>query len=182
MFLSVKSLTMISLSLAFVLSAFSAQAELSKFVYVEPGVSASLHEPFTQVVHQHPIWHLPVASGQVQIVRLQSYVFQEAQPFYWIQTRLDERSLRLEAKVSLEIWEGQALVWQKTQQLHRDLRLMGRELRGIGQPIAQNLGQLPRGALTTFGIDSQVYKRAQSDLFTQALHQLRRDYAEHNKE
>lgn len=151
-----------------------------RYAYIEPSLPASTHALFYQTLSKEPIWKLPLPQGETQILRLQDFTLQAASPFYWTQTRLDERQLRLSVQVGLEIWRGPELVWQRSVALERGLRLMGPELRGTGLAIIDPMAQLPRGALTPTGKAATRIEAIERELLIQAAHQLLNDYSQHH--
>lgn len=180
MCLCVKQLLLTASLLLFV-SLGCPAAQASRQVYLEPGVEIVLADPFAHSLHHHALWQIPLAPNTTQVVRLIAVNTQIPQPFYWMQTRLDEQFLRLEVKVGLEIWEGPHLRWQRILTQHRDLRLMGPELRSVGQPLLPQLTQLPHGALTQVGLTSERQQEIRQALWQQSFHLLQQDYLRHNK-
>ncbi|PKL76881.1 MAG: hypothetical protein CVV27_07995 [Candidatus Melainabacteria bacterium HGW-Melainabacteria-1] len=152
-----------------------------RHVYVSPGLPVAYQQLFHVTMAQHPLWQIALAPADRQILRLQEFKLQTRQPFYWTRTRLDERSLELDATVSMEIWRGPDLRWQRTLSVQRKLRLMGPELRGTGIARLSPLAELPAGALSAqTGPDREIFSALQQDLLAEVAHQLLRDYQLHH--
>ncbi|HEY9843929.1 MAG TPA: hypothetical protein V6D23_25890 [Candidatus Obscuribacterales bacterium] len=156
------------------------QAADQRYAYLDPGLPAAGYALFYATLAQDPLWKLPLAQGETQILRLQEFSLQEQSPFYWTRTRIDERQLQLKVQVSMEIWRGPELRWQRTVALERSLRLMGNELRGTGLALISPLAELPAGALSPGGTDAARLARLQQELLVQAAHQLLTDYQQHH--
>lgn len=165
------------------LSSLAVQAaDARRQIYLAPGVDMALAAPFTRTLQQHGLWQLPLAADELQVVRLLEVATETPQSFYWMQTRLDEQHLQLRVKLALEIWSGQQLRWQRVISQSRALRLMGPELRGVGQPLLPQLAQLPQGALSAYGLTP-----AQADVLRQRLWQagfylLQQDYQRYTEQ
>lgn len=179
MFLAVKKNLSGMLLVAGLLAGSPAQAAEPRYAYLEPGLPIQLQSMYLQTLSRHPLWQLPLAADERQVVRLQQLRLQEAQPFYWTRTRLDERKVQLELSLALEIWRGPELRWQRTVSLSRPLRLMGPELRGTGLAVISPLAELPAGALSR-PAEARVVADLQRELLTQAAGQLLEDYRQHH--
>lgn len=173
-------LVLTSLMLLGALPAQALESYVQRSAYADPGVSGADYGFFYRVVSQQPLWRLPLAAGEVQIVRLQVFELISQQPFYWAQTRLDERRLQLKVQLALEIWQGPELRWQRSVALDRALRLMGPELRGTGMAILNPLAELPAGALTPTGRAAERIAGIKQDLLIEAARRLQQDYSQHH--
>lgn len=180
MLLSVKQLSLAAVVLSLFCFAGPSQATDARYAFVAPGLSVALQRPFYQTMSQSALWKLPLAPGQMQVLRLENWQLGEQRPFYWSQTRLDQRSLQLSLQVRLEIWEGPELRWQGSSLQTRSLRLMGPELRGTGLSLMAQLSQLPDGALVRTGPDQQRLAEFEQQLLETASFALLQDYNRHN--
>ena len=153
-----------------------AQADSIRHVYLAPHISAQNYPLLEAEVQKHAIWRIPLRTNQVQILRLQDLRLTETRPFYRSQTRLDERSLSLTLNLKFEIWSYNQLVWQDSQQVQRQIRLLGPELQGVGIALIPRLNQQPQGALSHWPELAEPVKLAQQELIRSALEQFEKDY------
>ncbi|MGV3525317.1 MAG: hypothetical protein ACO1RX_13885 [Candidatus Sericytochromatia bacterium] len=180
MLLSVKQGTLAAVVWSLFSFAGPARAADARYAFVAPGLSVSLQQPFYQAMSQSALWRLPLKAEQIQVLRLENWQLAEQRPFYWSQTRLDQRSLQLMLQVRLEVWDGPELRWQSSSQQVRQLRLMGPELRGSGLALMSQLAQLPEGALIRTGPDRQRIADLEQQLLEAASFALLQDYHRHN--
>lgn len=182
MFPSVKKTSCVFILISQLNWAAPSLAAEQHYIYSEPHLPIQLQAILYQQSQTHPLWKLPLKPEQNLILRIRDYHVGENNVFYWTRTRLDNRSVALSLNLSLEIWQGQQLLWQDTTQVQRILRLMGPELRGTGQATVVNLAAVPEGVLAAIGLQTEQEKQIQADLCDQALHKLLVNYLKHNHE
>ncbi len=152
------------------------QAESFRHVYMASHLPANIYPIIEAESQAHSIWRLPLWPGERQIIRLQDFSLAETRPFYRSQTRLDQRSLSIRLKLKLEIWSQNQLIWQQSQQVQRQMRLLGPELQGVGISLIPRLNQQPQGALSQWPELTQPVNRVQRELMVIALEALKQDY------
>ncbi|MBF2052501.1 MAG: hypothetical protein IGS03_03440 [Candidatus Sericytochromatia bacterium] len=157
-------------------------ADARRQIYLAPGVEMAMATPFAQALQSHGLWQLPLAPDEMQVVRLLAVEAENPQPFYWMQTRLDEQQLSLKVKVGLEIWSGAQLRWQRVVSQSRSLRLMGPEMRGVGQPLLPQLARLPQGALTAYGLSPAQTDSLRQQLWQASFYLLHKDYQRYTEQ
>ena len=176
MFPSVKALSLVLVGTVLMVMAAPALAASDRHVFLAPHLSAGVYGQLYPQITDHPLWQSALAPEQRQIVRILEDQLSEQQPFYWMRTRLDQRSLQMQVSLRHEIWQGDQLVWQQTLTKTRNLRLLGRDLLGVGQALIPQLNQTPQGSLTQWPGLSPVADKVRQELVADMLFQFQQDY------
>lgn len=157
-----------------------AEATEQRTIYLEPHLPVEYYMFCYQALSKHPIWQIQLNQGERQILRVDDLSLLEDKPFYWAQTRLDERKVIIRARITLEIWEGAELKWMRSTELERPYRLLGPELRGTGLSILAPQQELPTALLTPLPQKQNKLTLLQHEVIQALAHEILKDYQQHS--
>ena len=171
----VLGLLLLSISLGTV-----AEAAEQRTIYLEPHLPVEYYMFCHQALSNHPIWQIQLNQGERQILRVEDLSLLENKPFYWTQTRLDERNVIIRARITLEIWDGAQLKWMRSIELERPYRLLGPEVRGTGLAILAPQQELPKAMLTPLPQKQNKLTLLQQEVIQALAHEIFKDYQQHS--
>lgn len=157
-----------------------ALASDQRTMYLEPHLPVEYYMFCYQALLNHPIWDIQINSNERQILRVEDLSLSENKPFYWAQTRLDERRIMVRARMTLEVWDGSQLKWMKSLEMERPIRLMGPELRGTGLSILSPQHDLPKALLTPLPQKQNKLTQLQQEVILALAQEIVKDYQQHS--
>ncbi len=157
-----------------------AEASEQRTIYLEPHLPVEYYMFCHQALSKHPIWQIQLNQGERQILRVEDLSILENKPFYWTQTRLDERKVLIRARITLEIWDGAQLKWMRSNELERSYRLLGPELRGTGLAMLAPQQELPKSLLSPLPQKQNKLTLLQHEVIQALAYEIFKDYQQHS--